>query len=270
MTTKLLFRASLAEEDELLIAREYFPVIDSRALAEPGDLIIGRYSCLPYYHELEKDLRHRGAFLINSSYDHHYIADLREWYWDFADLTPRTWFRPEDVPQDHPGSFVLKGATNSRKQLWKTHMFAKTRADIMTVYCRLLDDSLISGQGVYIREFEPFVSFGEGINGIPISEEYRFFFCGGQLIAGGFYWSEQDEEVQKKTDPTLVPAEFLQEVASRIPVPFVVVDIARHQDGRWRVVELNDGQMAGTSSVDLNTLYRNLRLHIDRVQQTHR
>lgn len=56
MTTKILFRQTLAEENEFETAKKHFEVIDSRSLVKPGDKIICRYSALPYYEELEKDV----------------------------------------------------------------------------------------------------------------------------------------------------------------------------------------------------------------------
>ena len=191
MNTKILFRKTLAEEGEFEIAKQYFDVIEARADIKEGDFIIGRYSVLPYFHELEKDINKLGGRLANNILDHQYVADLQNWYYDFEDLTPKTWFRLEDVPQDAVGPFVLKGAINSRKQLWRTCMFAETRKDVINVYFKLMDDSLLQHQGIYIRQFENFVRYGVNpITGCPISREFRIFVYDGVPIAKGFYWSQ--------------------------------------------------------------------------------
>lgn len=51
MNYKILFRASLAEEDELTSAKKYFDIIDSRCKIKENDFIIPRYSLLPYAKE---------------------------------------------------------------------------------------------------------------------------------------------------------------------------------------------------------------------------
>ncbi|XVU23356.1 ATP-grasp domain-containing protein [Actinoplanes sp. CA-054009] len=37
---------------------------------------------------------------------------------------------------------------------------------------------------------------------------------------------------------------FLGEAVRGLGLPFVTVDLARRRDGRWRVVELGDGQVS--------------------------
>ena len=192
------------------------------------------------------------------------MADLREWYEDFKDLTPRTWFQASDVPSSVAGPFVLKGATNSRKHKWSTHMFAAAREDIGPVMLRLLDDPLISEQGVYVREYEPFVAHGTGINGLPITEEYRFFCLDDEILAGGFYWSEHAEDLLAKGRAGVVrnaPTAFVRKsVLPRLKnkIRFVVIDVARREDGVWRLVELNDGTMSGLGCTDADVLYSRL------------
>lgn len=272
----ILFRSSLAEENELAVAKRHFDVVEQRAqlvsIFTPG-LVIPRYSALPFYQELEEDIRLLGGELINSYHQHCYVADLANWYHDFEDLTPKTWFRPSDVPHDQSGSFVLKGATNSRKSLWRTHMLAADRASVMDVYCRLLDDTMLGQQGIYVRQFEEFVSFGEGLNGLPITKEYRFFILDGEIVGAGFYWSEHFEELCDSRPASVLrpPIQWVKDhVCSRLKmgadsdgktqwkIRFAVVDVAQHVDGRWRIVEFNDGSMSGLSCVDAEQLYSNM------------
>ena len=39
---------------------------------------------------------------------------------------------------------------------------------------------------------------------------------------------------------------------------FFVMDIARTAEGKWIIIELNDGQQSGLSNVDPEELYSNL------------
>ena len=259
---KILFRGSLAEEYEKLSIEKHFNIIESRSLIQKGDLIIGRYSTLPYYDELEKDIKIIGAELINSFKQHRYIADMNNWYLDFEDITPKTWFRLEEVLVNQEGSFILKGETNSKKHLWKTHMFAKDKKEITSLYCRLLDDSLISTQNIYVRQFEPMISYGDGLNGLPVSKEFRFFIFDKQVVASGFYWSDQIDLFEEKLpNPTEVPKTFLDDVIYRVGdnSRFYVVDVGQKINGDWMVVELNCGTMSGLSCVNPDELYGNLK-----------
>jgi hypothetical protein len=260
---KILFRASLAEEDELNVASKHFDVIQLRSQIKPGDLVIPRYSFLPYGDELEKDCEHLGAKLINTYAQHRYVADLGAYYSDLEDFTPKTYFTPQEAICDHTfcGEYVLKGATNSRKNLWKTHMFAPTRQDIMDVYLNLANDSLIGQQSIYVRQFEQFKTYDYALNSQPITKEFRVFVLNGKVIGKGFYWTNYPEVIEQyHPDPNDIPEAWLAEVIDRVKdrIPFFVVDVAEGIDSRWRVVECNCGTMSGLSGVDAETLYSNL------------
>lgn len=253
---KILARLSSMPHEELQAAREYCTVITDRTLMKPGDLIVPRYSLLPYPEELYRDAANLGASLINTLQSHWYVADLRNWYQDLEGLTPRTWFSPDAVPYDEQGSFVLKGATNSRKDRWRQMMFAPTRADIGARLNNLLDDPLVSSQGIYVRAFEEFESYGEGINGLPISNEWRVFVLDGTVLTCAWYWSDHDvpyRPTDKFFAVDFVRTQVVPKIRDR--VRFVVVDVAKTTAGEWRVVELNDGTMSGLSNTNPEEFY---------------
>lgn len=262
MRPVILFRASLAEEEEMEVCKKHFPVITQRSHVKKGDLVIPRYSALPFYKEFEQDVEYVGGKLINSYNEHCYVADLRNWYYDLGDFTPRTWFYLDQIPQQGP--FVLKGQTNSRKHNWRTHMFAETKQDAIEVFSNLCADSYIGAQQIYVREYVPLKNFLTSFQGLPISEEYRFFVLDGEIVSSAFYWSEHTdyiiEELGYRPDPNLVPKDFLEEVISTVEskVRFFVVDIARTETGEWIVVELNDGQQSGLSDNNPHVLYSNM------------
>lgn len=261
----VLFRKSLAEQGEFEVCKKYFNTISNRTLLGIYETVIGRYSVLPFYKELEEDLSIIDCKLINSYNQHQYVANIYEWYEELKHLTPKTWFAPSDVPKTLNSSFVLKGNTNSRKFLWKSHMFAETNKDIMSVYSRLLDDELISHQGIVIRQFEKFINFGYDLVGIPITKEFRFFMYKDKMLSSGYYWANHaDYLYPEDIDPNQVPQDFIAEVASVVSkhINFWVMDVAQREDGQWRLVELNDGQMSGLSCNDADKLYSNLQKEV--------
>jgi hypothetical protein len=256
----IYFRGSLAEQEELDAAREHFRVIEQRTHAKAGDLVIPRYSALPYNKELCDDLHCIGATPINSFREVCYIGDIRNWYYDLADLTPRTWFALDQIPRNG-GPFFLKGATNSIKRLWNTHCYAADAQAATEVYIRLGQDSTVGVQPIYIREYVPLKRLATGINGLPISEEYRFFALDGQVVASGFYWSTHLDELEQTHTSDVVPRDFIERVIDIVSpnVRFFVFDVARGEDGRWWLIELNDGQQSGLSCIDPREFYRELR-----------
>ena len=246
----------------------YFPVIRQRTLATQGDLIIPRYCSLPFGRELEDDARQLGAQLINTFREHQYLASIPEWYPDLSDVTPRTWFRLEDLPEKGP--FFLKGATNSKKEAWDTHCYAETRAEAVQVGLRIMDDGLLGQQQLCIREFVPLKPLGVGFHGLPISLEYRFFCYQGETLSYGFYWSSHLEDLRESgvdvpSNPFTIDtgsdlSRLLATVAVRLTgkAAFYVVDVGLTRDGRWIVIELNDACMSGLSENSSEALYRRL------------
>lgn len=270
MRTVVLFRAGLAEEAEMEVCKKHFPVITQRSQVQKGDLVIPRYSALPWYEEFEADVEYLGAKLINTYRQHCFVADLRNWYYLLGDYTPRTWFYLDQLPIEGP--FVLKGQTSSKKHNWKTHMFAKDKYEAIEVHTRLSRDSYIGVQHIYARKYVPLRTFTEGVQGLPITEEYRFFVMNGEVLSGAFYWSEHTEYIIEECgyapNPDVVPREFLDKVVSIVAphVPFFVVDVARTAEDEWIVIELNDGQMSGLSDNDPEVLYSAMRKAADEIR----
>ena len=262
----ILYRRGLDCEGEESIAANYFPIVQSRMKIESDSLVIPRYSALPFYKELEDDVKSIGSKLINTYQQHRYIADMKNWIEDLKEFTPETWYRLQDIPESGP--FVLKGETNSKKYLWKTHMFAKDKKEAIEVESRLHADSLITYQEIYIRRFIPLKTFMVGLQNLPITNEYRFFCYKDQILSGGYYWSYHVEDLNElgiNINSDQVPVDFLNKIIDRVKdkVNFYVIDVAQTETGEWIVVELNCGQCSGLSENDPDTLYKNLSKAIE-------
>lgn len=264
MTTPiiLLRDSDIVSPEEKEAMNRHFKVVESRMEIPKGSLVIGRYSVLPFYEEQERDIKLAGSQLINSYKEHRYIADLMNWYDDLEAFTPKTWRRLEDVDEDGP--YVLKGATNSRKFQWDTHMFAKDKRQAAEIYCELCNDSLIGSQDIYIRKYIPLKTYMTGLHNLPITDEWRVFVYKGKMLSYGYYWSTHVEDL------TFVPylpdagLDLVDSIMTKVEdrCPFYVMDIARTQDNNWILIELNDGQMSGLSENDPKQLYKNLAYNL--------
>jgi len=248
----ILFREDADNRDEYLIAQKYQKLTVSRSNVPPDSLVIGRYSVLPYYKELDRDLGMNGSRLINSYSEHCWIADLQQWYPYFEDITPKTWFSLQEAMKQQ-GPFVVKGETNSKKFEWLTHMYAADTTALIDVYRRCSEDSLVGSQSIYVRQYVPLKQLAMGLRGLPISNEHRTFFLDGKPIASGFYWSSHVDELA--SSPVPPPASFLEEIGSRLKARFVVADVAETAAGDWILIEINEGQMSGLSEIDADQLY---------------
>ena len=263
----VLFRKQFEEfnddiKNEFSICSKQLNTFEYRSDIPSNSLVIGRYSVLPYYKELEQELKLKNSHLINSYSQHQYIADIRNYYKDVKEFTPNTYTIWNDLPE---GQYVVKGITNSRKHQWKTHMFAENRNEVPKVVSRLFDDQLILNQGVVVREYVPLKKLGEGINGLPISEEYRLFFLGKNYLAGGFYWVNYENSDKMEISEHIVSyATKIAEIVST-NTNFFVLDIAVKENGELMLVEINDGQMSGLSGIDPHVLYNNLNYFLTKI-----
>ena len=252
----ILFRDELSVEGELDCARQYFNTVEQRSSVPPNSLVIGRYSCLPYYKELETDLAANGSQLINTWRQHQWIASF-EYYEVVKNFTFETWFNAVDLPYDGT-QFVVKGVTNSRKHDWNNMMFASDKHRAIEIMWKLQQDSLIGQQQIIFRRYEPLITYEIGINGLPFTNEWRIFCYKQNIVVYGYYWSIADNTEHTLPQEAL---DFAQEIINVVHphVNFYVLDIAQKVDGSWALVEINDGQMSGTSTCDLHKLYSNLQ-----------
>jgi hypothetical protein len=258
MKTKMLFRPTGDQKEELKICQKHFSVSDTR-IGMSNSLVIARFpGSRTYYRELENDLKLQGSYLINSYFDHNFIASF-DWYHELKDMTPKSYFSLQDVPKDG-GPFVLKGRTNSRKHQWREKMYAKDYKDAVRIYFELMnDDPAIADQGIVIRDFIPLEDFGEGVNGQPFANEWRCFFYKEELLSFGYYWINGDIIPDNSVfDETAM--NFAKSAALKISdrCNYFVLDIAKTKKGEWIVIEVNDGQYSGLSGNDAETLYTNL------------
>jgi hypothetical protein len=262
----VIYRSSLLEKEELRAAMHYFECNPSRMAARRGDLVIARYSAVPFYDEQERDFSISGAKMINSLAEHRYVWDMRNWAEDLKGLTPETWYDTAWIPPEEKGPFVLKGQTYSRKQDWKSHCFAKDREAMHEVHWRLCRDGLLvpDKQSIYIRKYVPLKTFMLGLNDMPVTNEFRFFVAYQQILCGAYYWQNYVDELPQVPDANQVPKEFLDKVIKRVgnKIPFYVVDVGETESGDWIVIELNDGQMSGLSCNDPAVLYAQLKVAI--------
>ncbi len=190
MDSVILVRPQLMSKYERQFAAKNFRIEESR-VACGKCLVIGRYSVLPYYEEVDRDLRLIGSRLVNSVDEHNWISSFA-YYNEVKEFTPETWDDSTIHLCQHNGPFVVKGKCSSRKWQWKTHMFAETKRDALALGERLKEDSDIKEQGVVYRRYVPLKTFEIGRNGLPYTNEWRLFYYGSTLLNAGYYWSVGD------------------------------------------------------------------------------
>lgn len=207
------------------------------------------------YSFLYHDLLAKNYRLINNptAYQNcHYLPDSLKF---IEGKTPKTIFQKFDTENSidlliekskvfGQKAVILKDYVKSEKHDWDTACFVTNAADydkLRQTILNLLElrDKYLN-EGIVIREFEPLNGLTtHSKSGMPLTEEYRLFFCNKKLIGIYDYWEEGAYNFSK---PDTTEFELL---AGQIESNFFSMDIARQQDGSLIIIELGDGQVAG-------------------------
>lgn len=207
------------------------------------------------YARLETALAARGVSLRTSTRQYRSGHELPGWYASIASSTPEAvWTVGADLEAfsrclqrlEH-GAAVLRDYTKSLKHSWEEAALIPDVTDersSLQVAARFLElrGDAFDG-GLVLRRFEDFAG-----------AESRTWWVAGRCVLVTAHPDTPDEA------PT-VPDEFLDELAPHLALlslPFVTADLVRRSDGRWRVVEVGDGQVSdrprSCPAVDLVTV----------------
>ena len=193
------------------------------------------------YSLMDTKMSDRGIHLLTSTEEYAKGYYFHGWYENFKHLTPRSyWFAPtqteylEEVEKHcGVGPYFVKDSVKSRKHEWDTACYAPTLEVLPEIVGNLL--GLQTGQKppfIVVREFEKFRK-DQG--------EVRVWWVQGRPVVS----------TPHPDTPSSLPAvetEFMAEVTKAVKeleCPFVTTDLAQLVDGRWRVIEVSDGQVSG-------------------------
>jgi len=221
------------------------------------------------YGALYAALADRGIRLLNDPAAYAHCHHLPNWYPSLEQWTPRSvWLRTDgDVTSDQlaaalrpfdGGRVIVKDFVKSQKHHWDEACFIPSSDDLANVeqivrrFIELQGPDL--NEGLVLRKFEDFEPLAaHSRSGMPLTREYRVFFLNGEPILSSEYW---EEGAYDGPEP---PLDDLCAVAARVASRFFTMDVAQHIDGRWRIVELGDGQVAGLPErADPLVFYREL------------
>lgn len=259
MTPVILMRKCMAEDGEFDIAKQYFDVYEHVTDIPSGSLVIPRYSALPYFKELEYNVNKLGSKLINSHNSFSWISDFR-WYWSNPDLrkiTPKTWREDEFYTAPTDIEYVVKGVTNSKKQMFSTHMYANNKRRAVEIGCDLYNDGLIGYQPIIYREYVPLKTFEVLLNDLPVTNEHRIFVLDGKILIYSYYWSNAQNTDVELSEEGLDFANKVVSIVGCMPKAYSF-DIAEKKDGGWLLIEINSFEMAGLSCIPADILYKEL------------
>ncbi|MEH1017557.1 ATP-grasp domain-containing protein [Micromonospora sp. CPCC 206060] len=192
------------------------------------------------YTDFAGALAEREVTLLTGAGEYRRAHELPGWYAALAGMTPESYWtvgaERNDVLRicDRLGSgpAVLRDYTKSLKHHWHEAAYIPEVADhagtwrVVRRFVELRGDDLTGG--LVVRRFERFQG-----------HEVRTWWRDGRCVLVG---PHPDTD-----DGAPVPEPDLADLADRVRrtgLDFVTVDLVRRDDGRWRVVELGDGQVS--------------------------
>jgi hypothetical protein len=259
---------------EDLISKDRFSIATKRINpgSNLGKVIYRGWMLTPgQYSILYNDLLTKNYKLINTVQEYqncHYLPDSLRF---IESRTPKTVFEKFDNENSIANligktkifgekSVILKDYVKSEKHDWETACFVNDASD--TDKLKQTINNLVSlrdkylNEGIVVREFIELNALAiHSKSGMPLTEEYRLFFCNKKLVGIYDYWEEGDYKFPKPDT-----AEF-EEIAKQIESNFFSMDIARQKNGEFIIIELGDGQVAGLpDKANRNEFYRQLNI----------
>ncbi|MBO1334510.1 ATP-grasp domain-containing protein [Streptomyces sp. VRA16 Mangrove soil] len=199
------------------------------------------------YADLESALAERGSGLVTDARRYRRAHELPGWYATFAEVTPRSVWLPVEpgaaLPADGPaglaallgpGPAVVKDYVKSRKHEWDEACFVPDTADTVRLtgvverFLELQEDSLVGG--IVLRSFEEFRG-----------DELRVWWIDAAPVLTTAHPDARNPHGAALPQPDL---DALAPLVRALGNRFVTTDLARRDDGVWRVVEVGDGQVS--------------------------
>jgi hypothetical protein len=223
---------------------------------------IARVGTISNYQAVYTALREDGIRLLHTPHEHARASELPAWYPLLADLTPRSiWMKERPDPKTIAAAFTWPIFLKGTRQTCH-HRRSLSVIDGPEQLERALDayarDPALRLQGHVCREYVRLRLVEEPAwDCLPSAFEFRTFWWKGELVGWGRYWCEGKpyQATEQEADAGLAVA---RESARRLQVPFLVVDIAQTVEGRWLVIECNDGQESCYGGVSPVELWQNI------------
>lgn len=234
----------------------------SRPRINEPSKIVARIGAIADYSSLYLTYQELGFELINSPKQHQLASELQFWYPLIAEMTPKSKVYPNfpdlaTVLKDFSFPIFIKG----NRQTAKHHpdlCIAKNKTDFQQIAKAYQENNILHWQAVVCRTYVPLHSLKQQVpDKVPLSFEFRTFWWKGNLVGSGPYWS-QFANYQWSPQQQQVALQLAQQAANRIQVPFLVIDLALTQKGKWIIIECNDAQESGYAGVAPFLLWQNI------------
>lgn len=224
--------------------------------------LICRVGAFDDYEKSYLEFEENGFSLVNTVAEHFRASELSLWYPLIEKYTPRSkWYNeiPDvaEIEQEFSYPVFIKGSRQTAKHK-ESLSVAKNREQCLSILKEYKLNPILHWQQLVCREFVKLMPVvAAKTEKITPSFEFRSFWYKGSLVGVGHYWSEFVKYNWSK-DQEFEALALAREVSSIVDVPFLVIDLALTEDGKWIVIECNDGQESGYAGIEAISLWKNI------------
>jgi len=210
---------------------------------------VARIGAFDDYAAFYQECAEEGITLVHSPDDHERCTLLPRWYPLIEADTPRSRWYPgiptlSEVEAHFEFPIFIKGARQTSKHNAAASI-VRTRSEFDEAVKIFRADPILHWQEFVCRELLDLRPVAGGTEGkIPASFEFRTFWWKGQLVGAGAYWYEAESYRWNDAERAGALALARRAVVA-LGCAFLVVDVAQTVDGRWIVIECNDGMESG-------------------------
>lgn len=230
-------------------------------LPENGEIIarLGAFENYQKSYDIFSDL---GFKLVNNVKQHYLASELSEWYPLIQSYTPRSvWY--DEIPtvnkieSEFSYPIFIKGSRQTAKHS-ESLSVAKNRKDCELILKEYQKNPILHWQQLVCREFVELMPVEAAhTQKVSPSFEFRSFWYKGKLVGVGHYWSEF-VSYKWSMEQEAAALKVASDVCGLVPVPFLVIDLALTKEGKWIVIECNDGQESGYAGIKAISLWKNI------------
>lgn len=227
--------------------RHYFPT--QSLLSPPAKMVVARMGAFPDYSVVYDSLLAAEIKLIHTPEQYQRCSLLPHWYPLISDLTPKSKVYEslptvKDIENDFSWPVFVKGERQTNKHK-KSLSIIENAASFEYLLGHWKQNTMLHWQKLVCREYIPLQLIEPAAGDrLPSSYEFRLFYWRQQLVSIGRYWYEARPYELSQQEQAQVE-DLGKEVAQRLSVCFLAVDIAKTVKGKWIVIEVNDGQESG-------------------------
>ena len=235
-------------------------------IPEPETCVL-RVGAVSNYPEKIEELQALGLHVVNPIDAHLRASELSEWYPLISDLTActlcsKSFPSVEEVERTLGWPVFVKGSRQTNRHNPQLAI-SRDPGEYAELEKHYHADPILHWQHVAVREFLRLQPVSGTVPGkVSPSVEFRTFWWHGVSVGWGRYWYQVPDYDAPDVAKGL---ELAEEVARRLKVPFLVVDIAKKVDGLWTVIECNDAQEAGYAGAVPQIVWQNVLRRIENI-----